>query len=509
MALLHRLDVGLRGGLTMATLSDELERLHGDAVAVTEELPDGTVRVLTFAHIATTVGKWSAAIAARSEPGQPVVVATPNGVDQLLVCLAASRVGRLPAPVNAQMAPAEVDHVIADCGATLVVRSGAELSRGPGARSKVPDAARPGPGDVAALFYTSGTTGSPKGAELTHRALVGQLSSAALVPPVLGGHEILLSLPVAHIMGFVALLAPLVLGAPVYFIDRFSPTRVLEVIEQRRVAAFMGVPAMYRMMLEAGAADRDLTSVRAWMSGADVMPTELARAFKSMGASVTVPLLGPLGEATFLEGYGMVEVGGGVAAKVSPPYLPLGLGDSLGVPLPGWHMRVVDGEGQPVGPGRVGELQLKGPGVLKGYWGDEESSAAVLTVDGWLRTGDMVRAGAFGTVLFHGRSKHVVKSGGYSVYPIEVEADLEEHPDVIEAAVVGVPHEKLGEMTVAAVRLRPGAKVSAEALVRWAEERMAHYKAPRRIVIVDDLPRTGTRKVQRDKLIPLFDLDAA
>ena len=266
----------------------------------------------------------------------------------------------------------------------------------------------------------------------------------------------------------------------------------------------MGVPAMYRMMLEAGAADRDLTSVRAWLSGADVMPPEVARAFKSFGATVSLPLVGPVGQAAFLEGYGMVEVAGGVAAKVSPPFLPVGLGDSLGIRLPGWHFRVVDEHGQPVRRGAVGELQIRGPGVLKGYWGDDETSAAVLDEDGWLRTGDLVRSGLLGTVGFHGRAKNVVTSGGYTVYPLEVEADLEEHPDVLEAAVFGLPDDRLGEVVAAAVRLRPGAKVSPEGLLRWADERMAHYKAPRRLAVVDELPRTGTRKVQRAKLLELF-----
>jgi len=502
--LIQRAEVVLRRRLTLADLADRLVDLHGDRLLVTEETGEGRVRSLTYRQAAAQVGRWSAAVAARSEPGRPVVVATPNAYDQLLLCLAVARAGGLPAPVNSQMSEAEVDHVIADCGATLVVRDAATLNTGPGSR-RGPGAPHPArPGDVAALFYTSGTTGAPKGAELTHRALVGQLAAAAAWPGWFRRDELLLSLPVAHIMGFAALLAPAVAGVPVYFLPRFSPSRVLDIIEERRVSAFMGVPTMYRMMLESGAADRDLTSVRAWMSGADVMPADLARRFKSFGATVTLPGIGPVGEATFLEGYGMVEVGGGVAAKVSPPMLPLGLGDSLGLPLPGWRFRVAGEGGRSVLPGRVGELQLKGPGVLKGYWGDPDATAASLTDDGWLRTGDLVRSGPFGTVMFHGRSKHVIKSGGYSVYPVEVEADLEEHPDVLEAAVVGLPDATLGEVPVAAVRLRPRARTSPQALVAWAERRMAHYKAPRQVVVVDDLPRTGTRKVQRDRLLPLF-----
>jgi long-chain acyl-CoA synthetase len=500
----RRAQLALRRSATLADLMAQLAEVHGDATFVTEEDPAGSVRTLSYLDAAQRVERWSVAIAARSPVGRPVVVATPNGVDQLLVCLAVSRAGGLPAPVNPQMSLAEVDHVIDDCGATLVIRDPRDLDTGKGSRSAPTVAAHPNAGDVAALFYTSGTTGRPKGAELTHRALVGQVAAAAAWPNVLRHDEVVMALPVAHIMGFVALVGPAMAGVPVYFLDRFSPTRVLDVIEQRRSSAFIGVPTMYRTMLEVGAAERDLRSIRVWISGADVMPADLARQFKSFGATATVPGLGSLGEAAFVEGYGMVEVGGSVAAKVSPPMLPIGLGDSLGVSMPGWKLKVADADGRTVLPGQVGELQLRGPGLLKGYWGDPAATDAAITSDGWLRTGDLVRSGPFGTVLFHGRAKAVIKSGGYSVYPLEVEADMEEHPDVLEAAVVGLPDDTLGEVPVAAVRLRPGAKVTGEELVVWCGVRMAQYKSPRSVVVVDDLPRTGTRKVQRDRLLPLF-----
>lgn len=509
-SLIGRVDLALRRSGTLADLMFRLAEMHGDAVFATEEVEPGRTRTISYRQAAEQVARWSAVIHTRSTLGRPVVIATPNGIDQFLLSLAVASAGSLPAPVNAQMSEAEIDHVIADSGATLVLRDVADLAKGKGSRAAATALeagtflATPAPGDVAALFYTSGTTGRPKGAELTHQALVGQVSLAAAWPFTLRDDEIVLSLPVAHIMGFVALMGPAIAGIPIYFLQRFSPTRVLEVIEQRRCSAFMGVPAMYRMLFEAGAADRDLTSVRVWISGADVMPSELARRFKSFGATATLPHIGPIGEATFIEGYGMVEVGGNVATKVSPPMLPFGLGDSLGLSMPGWRFKVADERGRGVLPGQIGELRLKGPGVLKGYWGDAEATHAVLTADGWLRTGDLVRSGPFGTVLFHGRAKAVIKSGGYSVYPLEVEADLEDHPDVLEAAVVGVPDQQLGEVPAAAVRLRRGAHATPAELLVWAGVRMAQYKAPRQIVVVDDLPRTGTRKVQRDRLLPLF-----
>jgi len=509
-SFLGRLDLAVRRSGTLADLMLRLAEMHGEKLFATEELEGGAVRTLSYAAAAEQVTRWSAVVHARSAPGRPVVVATPNSIDQFLLCLAVAAAGGLPAPVNPQMRESEIDHVIADSGATLVIRDPADLAKGKGSRlaaTALDDGAftaTPDPGDVAALFYTSGTTGRPKGAELTHRALVGQVSPAAAWPFTLRADEIVLALPVAHIMGFVALMGPAIAGIPVYFMSRFSPTRVLDVLESRRSSAFMGVPAMYRTLLEVGAAERDLSSVRVWISGADVMPADLARRFKSFGATATLPGLGAVGEATFVEGYGMVEVGGNVASKISPPLLSIGLGDSLGLSMPGWKLRVADESGRGVLPGQIGELRLKGPGVLKGYWGDQQATSAALTDDGWLRTGDLVRSGPFGTVLFQGRAKAVIKSGGYSVYPLEVEADLEDHPDVVEAAVVGVPDGTLGEVPAAAVRLRPGATVSADELLVWAGVRMAQYKAPRQIVVVDDLPRTGTRKVQRDRLLPLF-----
>jgi acyl-CoA synthetase (AMP-forming)/AMP-acid ligase II len=389
----------------------------------------------------------------------------------------------------------------------LVLRSADELAEAEPQRWTAAAA----PGDVAALFYTSGTTGTPKGVELTHRGLLGAGPRSALVGGLPLRHdEAVLALPVAHIMGFVALLGCACAGVPAYSFERFSPTAVLDAIEQRRASLFVGVPAMYRLLIEAGAEGRDLSSVRVWASGADVMPDDLARRFQKMGALARLPGVGPVGDALFLEGYGMAELAGAVAVKVAPPVrLPLFdvlmPGDALGYALPGYRLKIVNEDGGPARPGTTGELWVKGPGVTTGYWGNDAATADALTDDGWLRTGDLAAQGPLGSIRFAGRAKDVIKHGGYSVYALEIEEALAEHPAVAEAAALGLPDEVRGEVPVAAVRLVPGAAdVDGPTLVGWAAERLADYKCPRQIVIVDDLPRTGSAKVKKADLRPLF-----
>ena len=497
---IERAALVIKRDLTLGTLFDRLEKVHRDRQLVTES-DDGLS--LTYAQAARRIRRWAAGIVTQTDPGDVVVVATPNGYEQLLLCCAVARAGRIAAPVNDQMAKDEVAHVVSDSGATLVLRTAGSVDN---ADSNAP-AHKAAPGDVAALFYTSGTTGKPKGAALTHKALVGQVASAVLWPSRLHRDEAVLALPVAHIMGFATLIGLAVAGIPCYLLPRFNPVKVLDAIEARRATMFVGVPAMYRMLDEAHAAERDLTSVRVWASGADAMPPELAERFKKMGATITIPLLGAMGEAMFAEGYGMVEVGGGVAAKVSPPFVGGGgpLGEALGFALPGYELRVVDESGAEARGGEIGELQVKGPGVLKGYWGDADATAAALTEDGWLRTGDLARRGPLGLLVFEGRQKHVIKHGGYSVYALEVEQALEQHPDVLEASVVGLPDRRLGEIPAAAVRLSEGVTLETSELEAWAKERLADYKVPKRWLEVDDLPRTGTNKVQKDELLSLFE----
>ena len=496
MRLLGRIELARGRGLTLGVLMERLAVVHGDRRLVEEA---GGGLSVTFSQAAELVDQWAGGIAAKTEPGDRVVLATANGYEQFLLTLATSRAGRVPAPVNSHMSKSEIKHVVTDSTAGLVVRSAAEVDDAEPFGPAVPADGS----DIGALFYTSGTTGKPKGAQLSHRGLLGGMSMASLLPSGLHRDEIVLGLPVAHIFGFTAVVGAACGGIPVLFFPKFNPVAALDAMESRRSTIFVGVPAMYRMLVEAGAADRDLTSIRLWISGADAMPTELASQFKRFGATVTLPLFGPVGEAAFAEGYGMVETGGGVAVRLSPPLLPTGLGGSVGVPLPGNSFKVVDRDGDEVARGAVGELLLSGPGVLKGYHGAPEATAAALTADGWLHTGDLARRGIGGMINFEGRMKDVIKRGGYSVYALEVEQTLEEHADILEAAVVPIPDPRDGELPVAAVRLRAGVDVDDLDLDAWARERLSSYKVPVRFVAVADLPRTGTNKVQRREVIAL------
>ena len=503
MRTVRRIRLLRRPDLTLGSVMDHLAEVHADDELVRQADPSLD---LSFRQAAIRVRSWSGALRLRVGAGERIVLALPNSYELLLACFATAHAGAVAVPVNAQMRPDEIDHVIADSGAELVVRSVEELTD-PG---PAPDEPMPAdPDDVAALFYTSGTTGTPKGVALTHRSLVDQARRLALWPAELRRDSVVVALPVAHIMGFVVLLGFAAGGITTRFLPRFRPDDVLDAIETERASIFIGVPAMYRMLLQAGAEYRDMSSIRVWGSGADAMPTELAQRFKEMGAMLTVPGLGPVGQASFVEGYGMVEAGGGVAAKISPPYITTGLGDAVGLRLPGYRFRVMDDDDRRIRRwGDVGELHVRGPGLLREYWNSPDATDRALTDDGWLRTGDLVRLGPLGSVLFAGRKKDVIKHGGYSVYAVEVEQALEGCPAVAEAAVVGLPDERLGEVPVAFIRVADPEEVRTEAaaadvvrsVLTYAAAHLSEYKRPVEVHLVDELPRTGTTKVQKQAL---------
>lgn len=538
-------------GMTLAQAMEHVAAVRGRERAVTLETPLALsgfeMRAWTYQDVARFIEQASAKLFthARVRPGERVAICTSNGIDQPLMTLAAVRCGAVAVPLNHQLRAEEVRFIVEDSGArTLVVDpavlrdalsswvSSGELPAGleqlvlsghlhevPGlvdsglpvvslwdllCEEETAQAAYPAsPDAVCAIFYTSGTTGFPKGAMLTSRSILSDLRFL-LGLPTLWPQSVLLALPMAHIMGFVSLLLSWLAGMPVVFLSRFDVARVLDWLESGEVDAFFGVPSMYQLLWEGGAGERDLRGVKVFGSAADVMPASLMERFKSAGRLLSV---GPLSvPAAFVEAYGSVELSGAAMVRVSAPWWSASEGGFVGVPLPGYKVRVVSEEGHALGPGEVGELQVQGQGVLQGYLGRAEATAETIDAEGWLRTGDLASRTRLGTVRFVGREKDVIKSGGYSIYPAEVEAQLLQHPSVVKAAVVGLPDRRKRAVPVAVVCVRPGEEVDVEALKTWVGARVARYKVPRQVHIIgeQEMPYGSTGKILKRRLIDRF-----
>ncbi|NNN10546.1 MAG: acyl--CoA ligase [Acidimicrobiaceae bacterium] len=491
---------------TLGHLMSQVASRYAERVMV-EEI-DG--QQFTFSQAEELVERLSNGVAKEVLPGQRVVISLANGYDLFFACLGVARAGAVAVPLSDQLTKIEVDRIIKECEPALVVRDLAQIYGDLGEPETQIDRH-----STAAIFYTSGTTGRPKGVELSHKALLDRLNLMGVIGLV-GPQSAAFGLPLSHLMGFIFALSMAMAGYKVYFFPKFDPKAVLDIIEQRRPQIFAGVPAMYRLLLEAGAENRRLNSINVWYSSADAMPTDLARKFQDFGSATSFGYSSSFGSAAFIEGYGMVELGGAVATRMFPsmPFKSTAIpavfrelldNAGIGIPFGGAELKVSDENGSEVTPGTVGELWVRNEGSLKGYFKDKNATDAILANDGWVRTGDLARRGPFGTVYFVGRAKDVIKSGGYSVYAREVEAVLEDHPDVAEASVLGIEDEKLGEVPVAAVRLMPRSRVSVAEIANWCQDNLAHYKVPRQIKIVSVLPRTDTAKVKREQLRELFE----
>jgi acyl-CoA synthetase (AMP-forming)/AMP-acid ligase II len=355
--------------------------------------------------------------------------------------------------------------------------------------------------DPAIVFFTAGTTGRPKGAVLTSGGLMygfRKYARLAAVLPTPRRRLALTVMPLAHTGGHQNLLIHMALATPSLVMGRFDPERILDLIERYHVTLFAGIPTMYRMLLASGAEQRDLSSVRLWGGGGDRFPEDLARCFRELGARKVGPFRR---RAAFVTGYGMAETAGQVSLS------PFAAGDAcIGWFLPGVRWRLVDEHGQDVRRGEPGELLLKTPGTMKGYWNDPAATEQVLK-DGWLRTGDLVRAGSLGRKYFVAREKEMIKVGGYSVFPAEIEQVLDGHPAVESSVVVGLPHATKGELPVAGVVRKDGHSLEEPELLAWATERIAAYRCPRRIVFLDDIPNgfamKPLRRLVRDRLLAM------
>jgi long-chain acyl-CoA synthetase len=381
----------------------------------------------------------------------------------------------------------EAELAAADAGAELLLVEPGDIGKRLAEIAPLAEVAARDHADTAVILYTSGTTGTPKGAELTHANLARNAEVAQQLFSLDAQGIVLGSLPLFHSFGQTcALNASVLAGASVTLLPRFDADRALEIIERDRVTIFMGVPTMYSALLNHPERGRyDVSSLKLCVSGGASLPVELLNGFEQAFG------------CTILEGYGLSETS--PIASFNHPHRKRKPG-SIGTPIEGVEMKLVDEAGADVRQGDVGEIVIRGHNVMKGYWRKPEATAEAISADGWFCSGDLAVTDEEGYFFIVDRKKDMIIRGGYNVYPREIEEVLYSHPAVREAAVVGVPDAELGEEVGAAVALKPDALVTEGELRDFVKAQVAAYKYPRLVWFVDELPKTATGKILKREL---------
>ena len=490
-----------------------------DLVAVETTAPDGTALNYTWRDLDHASARMANLLASLALPeGSRVAVQVEKSVEAMVLYLATLRAGCVFLPLNTAYQSSEIEYFIGNAEPAVVVctpgnfgwvskiaftagtqhvftlgddRTGSLLERAAHHADQHQPVARTAD-DLAAILYTSGTTGRSKGAMLTHGNL---LSNAVMLKDYWGwvpGDVLIHALPIFHVHGlFVAIHAALLNGSKMIWLAKFEPKAAISAMA--RATVFMGVPTLYvRMLAEPGLTREAVQNMRLFISGSAPLLIETFTAWQQRTGH------------TILERYGMSET----IMLTSNPYAADARyggqderrGATVGFALPGVGLRVVSDANQPLPVGEIGNIQVQGPNVFKGYWRMPEKTAEEFTPDGWFKTGDVGLVDARGYVSIVGRSKDLIISGGYNVYPAEVEAAINELPGVAESAVVGVPHPDFGEVGVAVLVARPGAQPDAEAIVAQLKIQLANFKIPKRCFVVAELPRNTMGKVQKNLL---------
>ncbi len=447
--------------------------------------------------------------------GARIAVQVEKSVEAMLLYLATLRAGYVFLPLNTAYQGAEIEYFIGNAEPAVVVcssrnfgwvskiafksgtqnvftldddRSGSLLERAAHCSDRHEVALRQAD-DLAAIIYTSGTTGRSKGAMLSH----GNLLSNALVLKDYwgwrtreeGGDVLIHALPIFHVHGlFVAIHGALINGSKMIWLARFDAKKVVEKLPEATV--FMGVPTLYvRLLAEPGLNREACRNMRLFIAGSAPLLIETFREWQERTGH------------TILERYGMSET---IMLTSNPYQGGERRGGTVGFALPGVSLRVQGDDGRPLAAGEIGNLQVRGPNVFKGYWRMPEKTAEEFTADGYFRTGDIGKLDADGYVTIVGRSKDLIISGGYNVYPAEIEGYLNEMPGVAESALVGVPHPDFGEVGVAVLIPKPGTALDAAQVVAQLKSRLANFKIPKQCFVVDELPRNAMGKVQKNLL---------
>lgn len=473
------------------------------------ELADG--RIWTYGETLRFSARLAGALDTLGvRPGDRVAVQVEKSAEALILYLACIRCGAVYLPLNTAYTLAELDYFIGDAEPRLVVVSPAAREGVAGIAQKHQtivetldahgggslielaqsedddfiDAAR-AVDDLAAILYTSGTTGRSKGAMLTHGNLLSNAVTLVDYWRVTSGDRLIHALPIFHTHGlFVATNATLLAGASMFLLPKFDPNEVLSLMP--RATMLMGVPTFYTRLLQSPKLDEQVVSgMRLFISGSAPLLAETHVEFRRR-----------TGQA-ILERYGMTETN----MNTSNPYDGERIAGTVGFPLPGVTVRVTDPASGAVLPGgETGMIEINGPNVFKGYWRMPEKTAAEFTADGFFISGDLGKIDARGYVHIVGRGKDLVISGGYNIYPKEVEGEIDLLDGVVESAVIGVPHPDFGEGVTAVVVCKPGASLDEASVLGALQERLARYKQPKRVIFADDLPRNTMGKVQKNVL---------
>ena len=484
------------------------------AVAIETVDPDRPALIYTWADLERGTAMLANLLGSLELPADArIAVQTEKSVEALMLYLAVLRAGYVYLPLNTAYQRAEIEYFIGNAEPSVVVcarknfgwvsriaftagtqhvftldddRSGSLLERA-AVQSDLHTPVARAADDLAAILYTSGTTGRSKGAMLTHGNL---LSNAQVLHAAWGwrADDVLIhALPIFHVHGlFVASHGALLAGAKMIWLGRFDPKAVVARLPEATV--FMGVPTLYvRLLAEPALTRAACAHMRLFVSGSAPLLLETFEQFHARSGH------------TILERYGMSET----VMLTSNPYDEGGIGrrgGTVGLPLPGVGVRITNEHGPACGAGVVGNVEVTGPNVFKGYWRMPEKTRDEFTADGWFRTGDVGRFDTNGYLTIVGRSKDLIITGGYNVYPAEIEAVLNDLPGVAESAVIGVPHADFGEAVVAVVVPRPGATLDPRALIDSLKAGIANFKVPKRVFVVADLPRNAMGKVQKNLL---------
>jgi long-chain acyl-CoA synthetase len=488
----------------LATILADSAAAHGDRPAL--KLDDAQ---FDYALLDQASARVATMLKAKGlQPGDRVGIMLPNVPYFPVAYYGVLRAGGVVVPMNVLLKGREVGFYLSDPGARIVFawhdfaeaaqqgadEAGAELIWvKPGEIEGIifehepdPEIVARGDDDTAVILYTSGTTGKPKGAELTHANLERNAEASRGLFDLDEKVVMLGALPLFHSFGQTCSMnATILAGGCLTLIPRFDPAKALEIIERDQVTIFEGVPTMYGAMLhEPSREDHDTSSLQVCASGGASLPVELLRGFEeAFGCKI-------------LEGYGLSETSPVASFNHADRERKPG---SIGTPIEGVEMKVVDEDDNDLPAGEVGEIVIRGHNVMKGYWNHPDATEEVMK-GGWFHTGDMAKVDEDGYFFIVDRKKDLIIRGGYNVYPREIEEVLYEHPAVREAAVVAVSHPELGEEVGAAVALKDGEDVDEDSLKSYVKERVAAYKYPRHIWFVDELPKGPTGKILKREI---------